>query len=75
MLHTTMVNLIILLVLIPVGVLSAWATLRGLDKLNGMVFKRDIGPGIRDSSSVGVYYGLRFFGVCYLIGQLASRFV
>lgn len=75
MYETTFVNLLILLGMIPVGVLTAWGLLRGLDKLNGIEFGKDIEPAIRGSSTVSVYYGLRFFGVCYLVGQLASRFV
>lgn len=75
MYDVTFVNLLILLGLIPVGALATWLCLRGLDKLNGIDFGKDIEPAIRGSNTVGVYYGLRFLGVCYLIGQLASRFV
>jgi hypothetical protein len=75
MYQTTFVNLLILIGLIPVGIFLAWGILRGLDKLSGQSFKRTILPEISSSPTIGIYYGLRFFGVCYLVGQLASRFV
>lgn len=75
MYEVTFVNLLILIGMIPIGVFAAWAVLRWLDHLGGISFKADIVPALFATNGVGVYYGLRFVGVCYLIGQLASRFV
>lgn len=68
-------NMLVLLVMIPVGVLTAWGILRGLDKLSGVNFRKDVITTMPFSNGLGVYYGLRFFGVCYLVAALASRFV
>lgn len=75
MYNTTFVNLLILIGLIPVAIMLAWGILRGLDKLSGQSFRDEILPDIHGTDSLGIYYGLRFFGVCYLVAQLATRFV
>jgi len=69
-------NLLVLLGLIPVGVFSAWGVLRGIDKLNGVRFTKDVMPIItEDARATALYYGLRFASVCVFIAYLCGRFV
>jgi len=68
------VNLAVLIGMIPVAVLLTWGLLRGLDKLSDRSVREDVAPQLHHTGT-GLYYGLRFFGVCYLVAALASRFV
>lgn len=69
-------NLGVLLALIPLGVGLAWALLRGVDKLNGVSFGKDVMPVITQSPiATALYYGIRFASVLALVGVLVGRFV
>lgn len=53
--------------------LGCWGVTRILDHRHGVHFHRDVLPalkGDKDRVGLGVYYGLRFFAVFYLGGQI-----
>ena len=69
-------NLSLLAVLALAGIGAAFMLLRGMDKLNGISFKKDVYSKISESPvAMSIYFGMRFFGVLYVISALFSRFV
>ncbi len=60
------------LVMAFLAVASVMVLLRLFDYLTGAPFSQIREEIKRDSMSAAVYYGLRFLGVCMLVGQLFS---
>lgn len=77
-------GVVALVVLAVAGVACAWALARGMDAANGNAINRK-GRAQRwsrildtiesDAHATALYYGLRWLGICILIGWLFSRAV
>jgi hypothetical protein len=50
-----------------------WLGLRFLDKTHNRPFKDAIAKIREDSIATAIYYGLRWFGACMLLGFVMSR--
>lgn len=51
----------------------AFAMVRVADKILGINFKQDVLGEINGNpTAAGLYYGLRWFGVCWLVAQALS---
>lgn len=55
-----------------VAILAAWGMLRWLDVIAGVNFKTTIREVCRNEHSAALYFGLRFLGVCILLGLVLS---
>ncbi|MCW8923681.1 MAG: hypothetical protein OQK69_08645 [Gammaproteobacteria bacterium] len=60
------------LVMAFIAVAGVMLLLRWIDKITGVPFSSIREVIKRDPISCAVYYGLRFLGVCMLVGQLFS---
>lgn len=72
----------ILLALVPLALVCVYGALRFLDRSfladghERKPFKNQIAPAIaRDPLGAALYFGLRFVGVCYLVGSLFNRVI
>ena len=79
MLTVMTLGAVALVVLAVVGVASAWVLARLMDRANqshrASRFLRVLERIEEDSQAAALYYGLRWVGICILIGWLFSRAV
>ncbi len=55
-----------------VAIIMGWFLLRWLDRMGGVVFEQTV-KGICDEPvAAALYFGLRFVGVCVLLGMVIS---
>lgn len=82
--YSVLLGLVMLLVLVPLALVIAFFALRWLDRVfepaelarNAGVFQATIAPKITaEPMAAAVYFGLRFVGVCWLLGDLFSRVI
>lgn len=65
--YTAIISLAVLAVLLAYGLLT-W-----LNNLNGITV-REIVHSCANNPGLGMYYGARFFAVCWLVGTMLSRY-
>lgn len=79
MIYVMTVGALALIVLAVVGVACAWALARAMDHANqsprASRFLRVLEQIEEDPKAAALYYGLRWLGICILIGWLFSRAV
>lgn len=54
------------------AVVGGWWLLRLLDRIGGVNFKETVGRITSEPLSAAIYFGLRFLGVCLLLGMVIS---
>lgn len=65
-------NGLITLAYAAVGIIIGWGVLRALDRLGGIDFKATAERISNEAKPAAIYFGLRFVGVCTLIGMAIS---
>ena len=83
MIYVMTIGSLTLVVLAIVGCATAWglsrlmdiANLRASKKTRGNAFIRPLEYIVSEPTSAAIYYGLRWLGICILIGWLFSRAV
>lgn len=64
-----------LLMLSVAGIAAAWVLSRAMDRVSGVQFRQVLGVIRSSAPAAAQYYGLRWLGICLLIGFLFSRAV
>lgn len=72
MIEQTLIGLLVLLVLVPVGVAAFFISLRLMDRILGIDFTQEIRNFTLPKA---LYFGARAIAVALLISALFSRFV
>jgi len=73
--HPIIEGLVVLLFLTPLALACLWLFMTLINKQQGLNFHAAFGKIEENPLACAVYFGLRFCGVCWLIGTLFSRYV
>ncbi|SEG12872.1 hypothetical protein [Marinobacterium lutimaris] len=67
-----MVSSLLTLAFALLALFMGWLSLRLLDRMGGINFKETVGRITYEPKPAAIYFGLRFVGVCVLLGMVLS---
>lgn len=75
MLEGVALRIIISIIAIIIGLIGTWFVLRTFDASSKIDFKKAFDKMETDPKAIASYYGMRFIGVCFVVGFVIGKAV
>lgn len=75
MIEGLIIRLVIALAALVIGLIGTWFVLRTFDASSKIDFKKVFDKMEEDPKAMASYYGMRFIGVCFMIGFIIGKAV